>query len=64
MVHGQDRVEDVIIIGQPHAVQAIACKQVTRVLDDSSLWHSCKKDSFECVKTNFNVKYKPVVPLV
>ena len=37
MVHGQDRVEDVIRVGETHAEQAVAGEQVAGVLDDGSL---------------------------
>ena len=37
MVHGQDRVEDVIRVGEAHAEQAVAGEQVAGVLDDGSL---------------------------
>ena len=37
MVHGQDRVEDVIRVGEAHAEQAVAGEQVAGVLDDGRL---------------------------
>ena len=37
MVHGQDRVEDVVRVGEAHAEQAVAGEQVAGVLDDGSL---------------------------
>ena len=40
VVHGQDTVQDVIIIGQSHAEEAVAGKQVARVLDNGSFWQS------------------------
>ena len=37
MVHGQDRVEDVVGVGEAHAEQAVAGEQVAGVLDDGRL---------------------------
>ena len=37
VVHGQDRVENVVVVGETHAVEAVAGKQVARVFDDCRL---------------------------
>ena len=37
VVHGQDRVENVVFVGESHAVETVAGKQVARMFDDGRL---------------------------